>query len=125
VHDKCLKEALAKKTLVRLHCDACKNEDRYQKIQSRPFYKYRWLMGILFILAVSLGPQTVARFTVPERVAVMGWFQLIVFSWIISFMVLMGVAIFVILLTCVVKPARFIRDTLMPEQVTYINTSAN
>ena len=53
----------------------------------------------------------------------MGSFQLIVFSWIISFMLLLGLAIFVILMTCMVKPLNFIRNTLMPAEVIFIQPS--
>ena len=80
-------------------------------------------MAVIFVLLASLGPQTIARITIPERTQAMGSFQLIVFSWIISFMLLLGLAIFVILMTCMVKPLNFIRNTLMPAEVIFIQPS--
>lgn len=120
VHEECIRLQLVNRKLLKIKCESCEQEDRYQKIQSRPFYKYRWLMGIAFLLVVSFGPQSIARFSNPEKVEAMGHVQLVVFSWIVSFMVLLALALFVIVLTCMAKPLGFIRDTLMPAQIQYL-----
>jgi hypothetical protein len=121
VHQECIKKGLVKKKLLTITCESCGTVDRYQKIESRPFYKYRWLAGLIFIFAVSFVPQIIARFSSPERVEKMGYVQLVLFSWIISFIFLMLLALFVILMTCIAKPLAFVRDTLMPPQVQYMH----
>jgi predicted RNA-binding Zn-ribbon protein involved in translation (DUF1610 family) len=118
-HDVCVKLKLAAQQTLRITCPGCGNKDIYRKTVTHKFQRQRGMFFAALAVLATFGPWFVSYFTMPERVAELSTVQLVIFSWLVSAVLLLFLAGLVLVVVLLSYPWRFIVRHVWPSLDSY------